>query len=87
MSKLPKPLPREAYIAKHRAELVEMTRWPNGCVPSLGTPGVVMARFVGLGLATYRVEETRVGRELVFRLTDEGRRTAEVMARHVEARR
>lgn len=84
MSRRPKEVPFVEFVARHAGVLVEMTRCPNGATPTEATPGWVMARFVGGGLATYRVEEDRVGKELRFRLTDAGARTAETLAKSVE---
>lgn len=82
--KLPKPLPFDRYVARHADVLVEMAKWPDGTPSTASTPGVVMARFVGGGLAVHERKTTRIGVEVLFRLTDAGRRTAALLARTVE---
>jgi len=81
---LPKPLPMPEFVARHAGVLVEMSKWPNGTPSTAVTPGWVMARFVGGGLAVHARVETRIGVEVLFRLTDAGQRTAARLAKIVE---
>jgi hypothetical protein len=82
--KAPKPLSNEQFVARHAALLVEMAKWPNGTPSTEATPGWAMARFVGMGLAIHEKKTTRIGVEVLFSLTDAGRRTAAVLTRSVE---
>lgn len=84
MSKLPKPMPMEKFVAHHAVVLVEMAKWENGTPATAVTPGWVMARFVGGGLATHARVRTRIGEEVLFRLTEAGQRTAARLAKIVE---
>lgn len=78
------PLTNEQFVARHAALLVEMAKWPNGTPPTEATPGWAMARFVGMGLATHEKKTTRIGVEVLFRLTESGARTAAQLTRSVE---